>query len=204
MHFFSDCCTIPELSNSDHLGLMLTMRHRHVSQAPTPRGSVWRYNLANFELANDLLCDVDFDEILDFNDIQKSWMQFKAVFLHVMEQCIPKAVLPQMPWLTKEIIQLIKRRNYFFRKAHNNGNDNDFAKFRQLCNRVASILRLEKQKFFSELVPNNTKEFWKKISLLNSKECSIPTLSNGSTVAATCLEKANLFLPGASTIQFQS
>ena len=48
---------------------------------------------------------------------------------------------------------------------------------------------------------NNTKEFWKKISLLNSKECSIPTLSNGSTVAATCLEKLIFImrlLPGAS------
>lgn len=95
MHFFSDFCTIPELSNSDHLGLMLTMRHRHVLQAPTSCRTVWRYNLANFELANDLLCDVDFDEILDFNDMQKSWIQFKAVFFHVMEQCIPKAVLPQ-------------------------------------------------------------------------------------------------------------
>ena len=53
------------------------------------------YNLANFELANDLLCDVDFDEILDCNDMQKSWIQFKAVSLHIMERCIPKLVLPQ-------------------------------------------------------------------------------------------------------------
>ena len=100
MHFFSGCCTIPQLSNSDHLGLKLTMKHRYASSVPTPHRTVWRYNLANFELANDLLCDVDFDEILDSNDMQKSWTQFKVVLLDIMEPCIPKAGLPQRQKLT--------------------------------------------------------------------------------------------------------
>ena len=60
-------------------------------------------------MANDL-CDVDFDEILDSNDMQKNWTQFKVVFLDIIEQCIPKAVLQRrnLPWLTKQVIQLIK------------------------------------------------------------------------------------------------
>ena len=96
--------------------------------------------------------------------------------------------------LTKEITQLIKRRNCYFKKAHSNGtgNSNDPIKFRQLRNKVVSKLRLAMQKFFSELEPSNTKEFWKKLSLLNSKECSIPTLSSGSTTAATSMDKATL------------
>ena len=41
----SDCCTIPQFSNSNHLSLKLIMRHRYASSAPTPRRTVWRYNL---------------------------------------------------------------------------------------------------------------------------------------------------------------
>ena len=66
-----------------------------------------------------------------------------------------------MPWFTKEITQLIKRKNYYFKKALSNGtgNSSDLIKFRQLQNKVVSKLRLAKQKIFSELEPSNTKEF---------------------------------------------
>ena len=108
--------------------------------------------LQNLEIANDLLCETNFNEILDPTDVQRRWSQFKAVFLDIMEQCIPKAVLPQrrnLPWLTKEILQLIEKRNYYFKKAHSNRNSSDLLKFKQLRNKVVSKLRLAKQKFFS-------------------------------------------------------
>ena len=136
------------------------MRHHHATSVPTPRRTIWRYKLANFELANDLLCDVDFEEILDPDDIEGSWRQFKTTFMEVMEQCIPKSVLPQrrnLPWLSKEIIQLIKKRNYYFKKAHNNGGPNDLVKFRQLRNMVVSKVRVAKHT--SELEPGNQKNF---------------------------------------------
>ena len=195
INFYSECNTIPQLSNSDHYGVSLTMRHHHAAPVLTPRRIIWRYNLANFELANDLLCDIDFDEILDPGDIEESWRHFKTIFMEVMEQCIPKSVLPQrrnLPWLSKEIIQLIKKRNYYFKRARSNGGPNDLAKFRQLRNKVVSKLRIEKKTFFSELEPSNPKEFWKKLRMLSHKECSIPILSNESTTASTSLDKANL------------
>ena len=148
MHFFSKCCTIHELSNSDHYGLCLTIRHCYISPGSTPHRTVWRYNFANFDLSNDLLCNTDFNEILDPSDIQESWTRFRETFLAVMEQCIPKSVLPQrrnLPWLSKEIIQLIKKRNYYFKKAHSSGNTDDFIKFKEVRNKVVSKLRSGKQ-----------------------------------------------------------
>lgn len=112
MHFFSNCCTIPQLSNSDHLGLSLLMKHCNAPSVSHPRRTVWRYNLADFDRANELLCDLEINELLDPASIQRSWENLKAAFLDVMEQCIPKSVLPQkrsLPWLTKEIVQLIKK-----------------------------------------------------------------------------------------------
>ena len=114
-------------------------------------------------------------------DVQRRWSQFKAVFLDIMEQCIPKAVLPQrrnLPWLTKEILQLIEKRNYYFKKAHSNRNSSDLLKFKQLRNKVVSKLRLAKQKFYSQQDPSSPEEFWKKLNPLNFKDSSISTLSS--------------------------
>ena len=88
---FSSCCTLPQLAN---LGLSLVLNYSYVPPVASPCMSVWRYKYANFDLANELVCETDFDLILVPGDIQASWIQFKTVFLDIMEYCIPKAVLP--------------------------------------------------------------------------------------------------------------
>ena len=55
----------------------------------------------------------------------------------------------------KEIIQLIRRRNHYFRKAHNSGSTDDRLKFKQLRNKVVAELRLAKHSFFSDLHPHD-------------------------------------------------
>ena len=113
---------------------------------------------ADFDRTNELLCDMDLDTILNPYDIQMSWKRFKSAFLDVMEQCIPRSVLlarNNLPWLTKEIIQLIRKRNHHFRKANRSGDRADYLKFRQVRNRVMTELRLAKRRFFANLHPHN-------------------------------------------------
>ena len=101
MHFFSSCSTIPQLSNSDHLGLLL-MNHCNVPTVFHPRRTVWRYKFADFDRANETWKLTKY--LIQPDTIQWSWEKLKAAFLDVMEQCIPKALLPQrrsIPWLTK-------------------------------------------------------------------------------------------------------
>ena len=146
MYFFLNSSTIPQLSNLDHLGLSLLMKHCNVPSVSHPRRTMWRYNLADFDRANKLLCDLEIDELLDPASIQRSWKNLKAAFLDVMEQCIPNSVLPQkrrLPWLTREY-NLSKNETTFTRKPAKSGNDN-FPKFKQLQNKVAE-LRLAKRK----------------------------------------------------------
>ena len=107
-----------------------------------------------------------------------------------MEQCIPKSVLPQkrnLPWLTEEIIQLIRRRNYFYREAWKSGNGHDFQKFKQPRNKVVTELRLAKCTFASARL----KYVLEKVEITKHK-CTIQTLVKGSVVACTNSEKANL------------
>ena len=184
LFFFSNCSVVPQLSNSDHLGLMVTLKHQHMASISIPRRRVWRYKHADFDRANELLCDIGLDNIMNPYDIQMSWKRFKSTFLDVMEQCIPRSVLTarnNLPWLTKEIIQLIRKRNHHFRKAKCSGDRDDYLKFRQVRNRVVAELRLAKRRFFANLHPQNQREFWKIMKSLTPKEnsyqlCLVETL----------------------------
>ena len=133
-----------------------------------------------------------------------------------MEQCIPRLVLParnNLPWLSKEIIQLIRKRNYHFRKACRTGYRDDYMKFKQIRNRVVAELRLAKRRFFTNLHPHNQREVWKIVESLTPKENTIPTLSSGNIVATTNPQKAcllnvtftnclNYSLPGLNVADF--
>lgn len=111
------------------------------------------YRHANFERANNLLCDVELKAMLNPSDIQSSLRCscFKTTFLGIMEKCIPRALLPQrrnLPCLNKEIIQLIRKRNLYFKKAHCGRNREDCLKFKQLQNKIMAKLRHTKREFF--------------------------------------------------------
>jgi len=71
-----------------------------------------------------------------------------------MEQCIPRAVLPNrknISWLSKEVIQVIRQRNLYFKKAHCNGSKDDGLMFKKLQNKVVANLRHTKRQLFWEL-----------------------------------------------------
>ena len=195
------CTTIPPLDNpnakSYHLGILLTISWKSpVPQRNHPlKRRVWRYNHADFDRANELLCDLDLNDIFDHTNIQTSWLQFKCAFLDVMAQCIPRSVVTtrkNLPWLSKSIIQLIRKRDRYFKKASRYGNQDDRLKFKQLRNKVVYELRHAKQSFFSNLHPKNPREFWKVVRSLNASDSTVPPLSNGHTTASSNSDKANL------------
>ena len=88
--------------------------------------------------------DVNLETVIDPNDIQSIWSNWKKIFLDIMDECIP--FLPNrknLLWLTKDIIQLICKRNNLFKKAKDSNDSKDLQKFK-----VVSKLRSSKQTFF--------------------------------------------------------
>jgi len=61
--------------------------------------TVWMYNNANWEKANDLLAATDW-QLLITGDIDESWENWQKRFLEVMQECIPQKTLPSRPWLS--------------------------------------------------------------------------------------------------------
>lgn len=58
-----------------------------------------------------------------------------------------------LPWLTKEIVNLMKKRNYYFRKSNKYGRLEDLERYKKLRNKIVSKLRQCKAEFFQKVNP---------------------------------------------------
>ena len=188
------CETIPPLGNSDHNGILtnlkLTSRNRTPIQ-PCKERLVWRYDHADWVTACHLIESYDWNSILsdDIDQVLDSWY---CIFMSIMKQTIPNSVIRtkrNLPWLSKSIIQSIRRRNKLFKQAKRTG---DFTKYKRARNRTLERLRLAKRKYLLQLNPKHPKRFWKTMKFLNRKSKSVPTLKNDSEVACSSRDKANM------------
>ena len=191
------CDILPPLANSDHYGVILQLRTRKVRyNRNATRRKVWRYDLADFTGACNQLDDLQLEDLLVPNDINQSLSNWSELYLRTMHQYIPHAMLPDrktLPWMTKALVNAIKKRNYYFRKSKQMGDETAYLKYKQLRNKVVKGLREAKRCFFSGLRPSN-KQFWKTLRQINTTKTSIPALSssNDTAIATTNAEKANL------------
>ena len=86
------CTTVPPLVNSDHLGIKLTMNWTRRSYYANKRRKVWKYSLADFEKAAQLIDDTDWDELIT-NDVSQSFVRWQERFLDIMRECIPMTIV---------------------------------------------------------------------------------------------------------------
>ena len=177
----TSCLPTPPLSNSDHLGIVVTVELRIASKpARLPRRTIWRYSHADWGKARELIENFDWDTLLS-EDIDLSWTKWHANFMDIMEECIPQKSLPprrNLPWMRKDIKNAMRKRDALFKESGYS------AKFRSARNRVTNMLRRAKTDYFKNLNPRDAKQFW------NKQQATIPTLQQGELVANSDLDKA--------------
>ena len=62
----------------------------------------------------------------------------------------------QLKWLTKKLIQAMRRRNAIYKQAKAT---NNYTKYRRYRNKVVGLLRNAKMAYFWKLNPRKSKEF---------------------------------------------
>ena len=84
------CSTLPPLANADHYGLQLIMTTKSpVKRSKPVSRRIWRYTLADFDRAAELLDTIEWTNLLPDN-VDDFWSAWKTYFLQIMEICIPK------------------------------------------------------------------------------------------------------------------
>ena len=76
------------LRTSDHYRLLATFSFYPGSPNPLVPRKIWRYKHADFELANNLLSQVEPSTVVidDNYDVNESWEKWNSEFLRIMEQ----------------------------------------------------------------------------------------------------------------------
>ena len=127
--------------------------------------------------------------------MDESWENWRKRFLEVMQECIPQKTLPprhNLLWLSKSLVQLMRKRNQLFSQAKRSKREVDLAKYRKMCNRVFSQLRSAKANYFNRINPHDAKQFWKTVNYLNKVKSSIPVLTRDDVTARSDKEKADM------------
>ena len=74
---------------------------------------------------------IEWDALLT-EDVNQYWSTWKHYFLQIMELCIPHTVANvkrNPPWITKNVLNAIKKRDKLFRTAKSTGNPADCVKY---------------------------------------------------------------------------
>ena len=202
-----DCSVIPPLSNSDHNGLELCFKWKHCEkQICTAPRIIWRYKDADYIKACQMAEETDWDALLHEDDIDRSAINWHKKFMEIMIACIPRKSLRRrrnLPWLTKNIIQHIRKRNAAFQAANKSAKTEKYSKFRKLCNEVVSMLRNAKSSYFKKINPHNKKQFWKSIKYFSKQQSGIPALHHHDKIAESDYEKASMLNKKISTFLIQ-
>ena len=196
VELLSECSIIPPLSNADHNGIYLHLKWKqsaeHVEQQPR---TVWRYSFADFERACELIDDTDWVSLLPQDDIDTAAVNWHTRFLEIMHLCIPQQTLRKkknLPWITKSILNLMKKRNAAFKVAKRSHDPRAAAKYRHLRNKVIKVMREARKDYLQKLNPLNTRQFWKTIKYLKKEQSTLPTLQHEHAFAESNQEKANM------------
>ena len=123
---------------------------------------------------NDVLSD-------NVDSLTSLWSQS---FLEIMKICVPQRSLrslklqKSLPWITGDIVGLIKERNFHFLKAKKSNDPIHFALYKSLRNQIVGLLRVARKDFFNSLAPTN-KVKW--------------------PISGHCLARSGLHAPSAKT-----
>ena len=78
----SSCVTLPPLANSDHLGVSFSIKNCKSTLTSVRKArKVWRYAYANFDMAHEMISEIDWDSVFSSKDIDVCWANWQSIFL---------------------------------------------------------------------------------------------------------------------------
>ena len=99
-NYLEECSVIPPMANSDHNGISLTIKYKW------KKFPKWKYSQADFVKASDLIDETDWDHPLSGKSVDDACLIRQETFLSIMEQCIPRRVLPRKRMFLGHLVML--------------------------------------------------------------------------------------------------
>ena len=153
---------------SDHFPVYVVIP---VSCIPLAHRKVTKRNYNNFNYDNfirDLVHSEKLSYVLFCTDLDEAWSAFKKEFIHLSNVNAPLQTFTvksnTCPWITREILDLIYKRDYTHKIALRTNDRESWKHYRSLRNNVTSMIRKAKSSFYTTQIHNatgNAHRMWK-------------------------------------------
>ena len=138
------------------------------------------YRNFNSEVFREKLRNARWEEFYDLGDPEEAWNFMLGRITLILDEMCPIQTFQirnyRPDWMTDELIEQIKDRDYFYRKAKASGNEDDWNIARHLRNVTNLNIRQSKKDFILEQLKeneDNSRKFWKVIrKVVPSKQSS--------------------------------
>jgi hypothetical protein len=138
-----------------------------------------------------------FEQSYRNKSVDENWQNFVDAVKDAVDKHVPssmKSSRSNLPWLTRPLIRLIRRKNRAFYAAKSSGTVYHWARYRALRKQVQRDLRKAEQDFLSstvfESLQTNVKKFWSFIKQRRRDTAGIAALWNDGTLVSSPSDKA--------------
>jgi hypothetical protein len=188
--------TTPGLSDHDAVEVLLNMKAKINKKAPR---KVFMYSKANMkELEEDLKTfSENFAQEHGNRSLEENWNLFKTTLTSLMDKHIPHKMLSgkfHLPWLTKEIMRAIRKKQRIYNKAKKSNKEKDWEKFRSIRKYIKKQLVKSYWDYINKILDpttdRNSKKLWSYLKSKKQDNFGIATLKEDGKTLITSKEKA--------------
>ena len=130
--------------------------------------------------------------------VDENWSFFLTNFQNIINDIVPFRTVCQHtrpPWMTNELIQLIRKKNRVYKRAKCYRRNSDWSEYKDLQHKVRHMLKHNHRAYITNIMSSskNSKLFWRYMKAKKQDSTGIPTLNNldGETIAESTV-KANV------------
>ena len=186
------------ICKSNHFPITFRIKHR-ADKLKVKKREIYNFKNANWDLINEELLQVKWEDLLMRNNIETSWNIFKCHFFSVINKHIPKIKITnanQPPWFDSETFNICRKKEWFRAKYKESGSPNHYAQFSEYRR---EFKRLTEKKMRDNILTDDcnsdliTKKFWSHVKS-KAKSSRIPeTVHLGDIYRSDPSEQAELF-----------
>ncbi len=192
-NLISDLHSSSLIGKSDHAPVIFEVKCTYPKTQKFTR-NIWNLNAGNFDELNRHLLRLDWERILDVNDVDIATNRWYDLFVQVADLYIPHKTINinnnDLPYMTRHLKKLIKTKDKYFKIYARSGliSDHDIYKYHR--NIATYEIRLAELKYYEQLSQDllinqaNSKMWWKLLKRATSNTGSAlhetPILDDGN------------------------
>lgn len=193
---------------SDHFPIFhITTSNNFKHKGSNVRAGFRKFNEENIKCFRDMVEKINWDDVYDQQDANKSYQSFIHLFKTVFNECFPLVSLKinkrhgfNKPWFTTGFLKSSRKKNRLYKRFISNPTPQNCNIYKKYKNKFTYLLRMAKKKYYSDKFKestNNVKNTWNIISeLLNKKKApaKYPSLfTDGKSTFSNLSDIANEF-----------